>query len=87
MTIVLTPIHAAAEESLDQWMRRLTMASVLARLGTKCRETLRRYYLHEEAKEQIATHLATSPAYVLQLLVTCRKRAQELLRSLSGGKE
>jgi RNA polymerase sigma factor (sigma-70 family) len=80
-------VDSSAEESLDQWMRRLTMAAVLARLGTKCRETLRRYYLQEEPKEQIATHLATSPAYVLQLLVTCRKRAQELFRSLSGGKE
>ena len=35
---------------------------------------------------QIAEHLDTSPAYVLQLLVTCRKRAQEILRSLSGRK-
>ena len=78
---------AAAEESLDGWMRRLTIAAVLARLGTKCRETLRLYYLHEEPKERIAAHLATSPAYVLQLLVTCRRRAQELLRSLSRVKE
>ncbi len=80
-------VDAAAEESLDRWMRRLTIVAVLARLGTKCRETLRRYYLHEEPKERIAAHLATSPAYVLQLLVTCRKRAQEMLRSLGGTKE
>lgn len=78
---------AAAEESLDRWMRRLTIAALLARLGTKCRETLRRYYLHEEPKERIAAHLETSPAYVLQLLVSCRKRAQELLRSLGETKE
>lgn len=77
----------AAEESLDGRIRRLTIAAVLARLGTKCRETLRRYYLHEEPKERIAAELETSPAYVLQLLVSCRKRAQELLRSLSGTKE
>lgn len=80
-------IDASAEESLERWMRRLTIVAVLARLGTKCRETLRRYYLHEEPKERIAAHLATSPAYVLQLLVTCRKRAQEMLRSLGGTKE
>jgi RNA polymerase sigma factor (sigma-70 family) len=77
-------IDPAAEESLDGWIRRLTIAALLARLGTKCRETLRRYYLHEEPKERIAAELATSPAYVLQLLVSCRKRAQELLRSLGG---
>lgn len=78
---------ASAEASLDRSLRRLTIASVLARLGAKCRETLRRYYLHEEPKERIAEDLATSPAYVLQLLVTCRKRAQQLLRILSGTKE
>lgn len=77
-------IDGAAEDAADQWMRRLTVASVLAQLGTKCRETLRRYYLGEQPKEQIAAELETSPAYVLQLLVTCRKRAQELLRKRSG---
>ncbi|HEY0372992.1 MAG TPA: sigma-70 family RNA polymerase sigma factor [Thermoanaerobaculia bacterium] len=77
---------AAAEDSLDRALRRLTIASVLARLGTKCRETLRRYYLQEQPKERIAEELATSPAYILQLLVTCRKRAQQVLRSLSGTK-
>jgi RNA polymerase sigma factor (sigma-70 family) len=80
-------VDPAAEESLDRWMHRLTVASVLARLGTKCRETLRRYYLHEESKERIAAHLETSPGYVLQLLVSCRKRAQEVLRILTGKRE
>lgn len=80
-------VDARPEESLNRWMRRLTIAAVLARLGAKCRETLRRYYLREESKEAIAEHLDTSPGYVLQLLVTCRRRAQELLRSLSGKKE
>jgi RNA polymerase sigma factor (sigma-70 family) len=77
-------VDAAAEESVDGWIRRLTIAALLARLGTKCRETLRRYYLQEEPKEHIAAELATSPAYVLHLLVSCRKRAQELLRGLGG---
>jgi RNA polymerase sigma factor (sigma-70 family) len=80
-------VDRSTEESLDRWMRRLTIAAILARLGDKCRETLRRYYLREESKEHIAEHLATSPGYVLQLLVTCRKRAQEILRNLSGRKE
>lgn len=80
-------IDTATEQSLDQWIRRLTIAAVLARLGTKCRETLRRYYLHEEPKERIAAHLETSPAYVLQLLVSCRKRAQELLRGRAETRE
>ena len=65
----------AAEE---RWMLNITMAWVMARLGEKCRETIRRYYFHEESKESIAEQLATSPGYVLQLLVSCRRRVREL---------
>lgn len=74
----------AAEARFEQWLRRSTIASVLARLGERCRETLRRYYLREESKERIAEQLETSPGNVLQLLVTCRRRAQELVRRLMG---
>jgi RNA polymerase sigma factor (sigma-70 family) len=89
---VLLPEHeetvdGEAEARIEGWMRHVTVTAMLSRLGDKCRETLRRYYLSEESKEAIAEHLDTSPAYVLQLLVTCRKRAQEILRSLSGRKE
>ncbi len=77
----------ATEAHLEQWMRRTTIASLLARLGERCRETLRRYYLREESKETIAAHLDTSPGNVLQLLVSCRKRAQETLRRLMGKRE
>lgn len=73
---------AAAEARFEQWLRRSTIASVLARLGSRCRETLRGYYLREESKERIAEQLETSPGNVLQLLVTCRRRAQELVRRL-----
>lgn len=74
----------AAEARFEQWVRRSTIASIFAGLGERCRETLRRYYLREESKERIAEQLETSPGNVLQLLVTCRRRAQELLRRLMG---
>jgi RNA polymerase sigma factor (sigma-70 family) len=80
-------IDCGTEERIEVWMRHGTITAMLSRLGDKCRETLRRYYLREESKEAIAEHLDTSPAYVLQLLVTCRKRAQEILLSLSRRKE
>lgn len=80
-------IDGQTEARIEGWMRHVTVTAMLSRLGDKCRETLRRYYLREESKEAIAEHLDTSPAYVLQLLVTCRKRAQEILRSLSRRKE
>jgi RNA polymerase sigma factor (sigma-70 family) len=74
----------AAEERFEQWERTSTIASIFARLGERCRETLRRYYLREETKECIAKELETSPGNVLQLLVTCRRRAQEVLRRMRG---
>ncbi len=67
-----------AEAKAERWMVNLTVATVVARLGEKCREILRRYYLHEESKESIASEMATSPEYVLRLLVSCRNRVREM---------
>lgn len=85
----LTPEHEktadlAAEADLETSIRRMTVAAVLARLGTKCRETLRGYYLHEEPKQALADRLSTSTGYIDQLLSTCRRRATELFRHLKG---
>jgi len=85
----LLPEHEAAadpapEALLEDWMRRAAVVAVLARLGAKCRETLRRYYLKEETKEAIAEGLSTSPGYVLKLLIACRRRALEVFRDVSG---
>ena len=71
-----------AEEHAERWIVNMTAATVIARLGEKCRETLRSYYLKEESKESIAHRLATSPAYVLQLLVSCRRRVRALYDSM-----
>ncbi|HXH38018.1 MAG TPA: sigma-70 family RNA polymerase sigma factor [Thermoanaerobaculia bacterium] len=76
----------AAEQKAERWMVNFTVATVIARLGEKCRETLRRYYFHEESKESIARELATSPAYVLQLLVSCRRRVRELYDAMRSSK-
>lgn len=76
----------AAEEKAERWMLNMTVATVMARLGEKCRETLRRYYFHEESKESIARELATSPGYVLQLLVSCRRRVRELYDAMRSSK-
>jgi RNA polymerase sigma factor (sigma-70 family) len=85
----LLPEHEDAPDEasaarFEEWLRRSTIAAIFARLGQRCRETLRRYYLREESKEHIAVQLETSPGNVLQLLVTCRRRAQELMRRLMG---
>jgi RNA polymerase sigma factor (sigma-70 family) len=75
-----------AEEKAERWMLNLTVAAVVARLGEKCRETIRRYYFNEESKESIAEQLATSPGYVLQLLVSCRRRVRELYDAMRSSK-
>jgi RNA polymerase sigma factor (sigma-70 family) len=76
----------AAEEHAERWIVNMTAATVIARLGEKCRETLRSYYFKEESKESIAHRLATSPAYVLQLLVSCRRRVRSLYDSMRSGR-
>jgi len=75
----------AAGEKAERWMMNLAVAAVVARLGEKCRETLRGYYFHDESKESIAEQLATSPGYVLQFLVSCRRRVREIYDAMYGG--
>ena len=68
---------------LDRWSTHLSLGAMLAQLGPKCRETLRRYYLDEQRPREIAKHLQTSPAYVMQLLTNCRKQAREIYCKLT----
>ncbi len=68
---------------VELWTLRLSLGATLARLGGKCSETLRRYYLRDESVEAIATNLETSPAYVWQLLSSCRKRARQIYTSIT----
>ena len=77
---------AAAGERTERWMTRLTVAAVLARLGTKCRDTLRMYYLGDHQADAIAHRLDTSADYVRHLLVTCRKRVRELFLEMTRPK-
>jgi len=77
---------SSTEEELERWTLHLSVGATLARLGTKCRETLRSYYLHDEKPETIATRLDTTKAYIFQLLSTCRKRAREIYRDLTEPK-
>jgi len=75
----------ADRNDAEEWAWRISVGAVVARLGEKCRETLRGYYWREETKERIAEKLATSPGYVRQLLVSCRRRLKELLHGTRRG--
>ena len=78
----LTPNDDEAAK-LERWALRLSLGATLARLGGKCSETLRRYYLRDESAESIAQELDTSPAYVWQLLSSCRKRARQIYTAIT----
>jgi RNA polymerase sigma factor (sigma-70 family) len=78
----LTP-SADEAAKLERWALRLSLGATLARLGGKCSETLRRYYLRDESVESIAKELDTSPAYIWQLLSSCRKRARQIYSAIT----
>ena len=88
----LLPEHEEAadrrqEAALDTLERDLTVSAVLARLGEKCRETLRGFFFKGEEQHALADRLSTTPGYIDQLISTCRRRAVELYRSMiSRGK-
>jgi RNA polymerase sigma factor (sigma-70 family) len=67
---------------LDAVGRKLLLATTLSRLGSKCRDLLRRYYLEGESTSAIAASRDTSSDYVLFLLHRCRKSARSIVRSL-----
>jgi RNA polymerase sigma factor (sigma-70 family) len=71
------------EAAHERLMRELTVSAVLARLGLKCRETLRRFFFEGEHQDALADRLSTTPGYIDQLISTCRRRAMELFRSLN----
>jgi RNA polymerase sigma factor (sigma-70 family) len=71
-----------SELILDTVGRKLLIASTLSRIGSKCRDLLRRYYVEGETTASIAESRDTSTDYVLFLLHRCRKSARTILRSL-----
>lgn len=62
----------------------LTVGVILSRLGSRCRDTLRRHYLDGEPIAAIADALGITPAYVRWLLHTCRRQARDLLVAMGG---
>ncbi|MEA2238633.1 MAG: hypothetical protein QOC81_3357 [Thermoanaerobaculia bacterium] len=59
--------------------RTLTLNAALSRIGNRCRDVLQRYYLEGESTATIAEAIGTTPANVLYILHTCRKRARAFL--------
>ncbi len=79
------PCAATPTESiLAEVERKLLLRRIMGRIGGRCREILRRYYLHGETTQAIAGALRFKPATILILLSRCRKQAQSAYRSMAG---
>jgi len=74
-------IDTAPESTLEEWERRLTVSAMLARIGPKCRETLRGFYLSDETNAALAQRLRKAPTYIYVLLSACRRRLSELFKA------
>ncbi len=68
-------MEAITEDVYDGLTVTLSVASTLAKLGPRCRELLRRYYLNGEATASIAEAMNTTPSNVNYLMHVCRKHA------------
>jgi len=76
-------VDEGPQSTPEQWVRRLTVSAVIARLGEKCRETLRGYYFRDEKRSALADRLSTTPGNIDQLISICKRRAVELYRELT----
>jgi len=70
------------DDVLEGLALRMMIGATLARLGTKCREVLRRYYLEEENTASIAAALDTTPSNVNYLMHVCRKKARKIFEEI-----
>jgi RNA polymerase sigma factor (sigma-70 family) len=61
----------------------MVVAAVLAKLGSRCKEALRRYYLEGENTNEIAEALDTTPANVNYIMFNCRKHAREIYEAIT----
>ena len=61
----------------------LVMGATLARLGDRCREVLRRFYLDGESAGSIAAAMDTTAGNVHYILHVCRKKARSIYDELT----
>ena len=72
---------------LESLTQNLLAQSALRTLGSKCRETLRSFYIDGETASAIAAARNSSANYIFRLLHYCRARAREAYRALTDEKE
>ena len=72
-----------ADDVIEGLTLRLLIASILSRLGSRCSEVLRRYYLEGEDTRSIAAAMDTTATNVNYLMHVCRKRARDAYEAMS----
>jgi RNA polymerase sigma factor (sigma-70 family) len=78
------PCAASPTESILQEVeRKLLLRRLLARVGSRCRDLLHRYYLIGESTQSIASALHFKPMTVLICLAKCRKRARAAYEAMT----
>lgn len=73
-----------ADDSFESLTFRLLIAAILSKLGSRCSEVLRRYYLNGEETRSIAEAFGTTSTNVNYLMHICRKRARDAYEAISG---
>lgn len=63
--------------------RRQLLSRVLARVGSRCRELLLRYYWRGETTASLALQLDSTPGSVLVTMHKCRRRAIDAYRAIT----
>ena len=76
-------IEDAGHDLFEGLSHRMIVGATLARLGDRCREILRRYYLEEEDTASIAAALDTTPSNVNYLMHVCRKKARLIYETIA----
>ncbi len=80
-----TPCMAAPDAAMaEEIERKLLLSRMLAGIGDRCRDLLRRYYANGESTRAIADALESTPGTILVFLHKCRRRALAAYQAMSG---
>lgn len=79
-----TPCMATPTDALaNEIERKVLLSRMLARVGGRCRELLRRYYVNGETTQSIAYVMSSTPGTILVFLHRCRARARQAYQSMT----
>ena len=67
----------------DELVTRLTVQAALRQLRSKCRKTLRLYYVEGHSAKEVATEVGTTRRYAEKLIMTCLGKLRLIYQDLS----